>query len=54
MDIEVSRKKIRFGIFGESRGSEAHFLTRTVYQRNDCTVKIILLAPEDAAVEAKR
>jgi hypothetical protein len=41
VDMEVSRKKIRFRIFGESRGGEAHFLTTKVYQSNHYTVNKI-------------
>jgi hypothetical protein len=38
----------RFGIFGESRGGEAHYLTKRVYQSDDCHVnKIQVVGPFD-------
>ncbi len=43
VDMEVSRRKIRFWVFGESRGGEAQYLTTKVYQSDNCTVNKISL-----------
>ena len=37
-----SLQKERFGILGEPRGGEAHFLTEIEYQSDDCGVNNIL------------